>query len=99
MKQKTYLPLRKSKQGVLTIIKDDYSRLRRSIGLFGQKFITSEEDINEYAEALRIEKLYEGFLCTLTDLEEQAIKYLRYHNPDDTMPKDYWASLDSAYEK
>lgn len=99
MKQKTYLPLRKSKQGFLTFIKHDYSRLRCSIGLFGQKFITSEEDINEYAEALRIEKLYEGFLCTLTDLEEQAIKYLRYHNPDDTMPKDYWASLDSAYEK
>lgn len=99
MKQKTYLPLRKSKQGFLTFIKHDYSRLRCSISLFGQELIISEEDIIEYAEALRIEKLYEGFLCTLTDLEENAIRFLRYHSPDELMPKEYWASLDSAYEK
>jgi DNA-binding XRE family transcriptional regulator len=99
MKQKTCLPLRKTKQGFFSFIKHDYSRLRCSISLFGQKFITSEEDINEYAEALRIEKLYEGFLCTLTDLEENAIRFLRYHNSDELMPKEYWVSLDSAYEK
>lgn len=99
MKQKTYLPLRKSKQGFLTFIKHDYSRLRCSIGLFGQQLITNEEDIIEYAEALRIEKLYEGFLCTLTDLEENAIRFFRYHNSDELLPKEYWASLDSAYEK
>lgn len=99
MKQKTYLPLRKSKQGFLTFIKHDYSRLRCSISLFGQKVTTSEEDIIEYAEALRIEKLYDGFLCTLTDLEENAIRFLHYHSSDEVMPKEYWASLDTAYEK
>lgn len=99
MKQKTRLPLRKTKQGFLEFIRCDYPRSKYSLDFFEKRFTANEDAIREYAEALEIHKLFEGFLCTLTDLEEQAIKYLRYHNPDDVMPKDYWASLDTAYEK
>ena len=99
MKQKTRLPLRKTKQGFLNFIKCDFQRSKYSLDFFEEHFTATEEAIQEYAEALEIHRLYEGFLCTLTDLEEQALRYLRYHNPDDLMPKNYWTLLDSAYEK
>lgn len=99
MKQKIHLPLRRTKQGFLQFIKCDFPRLKYSISSFEKYFVVNEENIQEYAEALEINRRFEGFIYTLTDLEKDAIKYLRYHGPDDKMPKDYWSSLDAAYEK
>lgn len=53
----------------------------------------------EYAEALKIQDLYNQFIGSLTKEEKETVNYLRYHNPNERSPLFYYRDFQITYKK
>jgi len=56
-------------------------------------------DWDKYCDLLKVQDLDNKFIALLNDSEREAIKYMHYHNPNESQPYNYHLSKTTAYKK
>lgn len=56
-------------------------------------------DYERFSEAIKIVDLDDKFRLSLTAEENEALTYMKYHNPGEKMPDNYFVKEQSAYKK
>jgi len=66
---------------------------------YSDKYYDSEERVARYVQAVHYKQLYDVFIASLTDEEEQCVNYIRYHDPITKRPENFYICIDNAYLK
>lgn len=54
--------------------------------------------LDEYAEAVKLNDLFEQFMSKLNDEEKAVVKYINYHSPNEKQPSNYIHLINPIYE-
>lgn len=89
----------KNFQGFKCFIREQFFWFRKTIETYEYSGIYEADGYEKYAEAIYVSGLYESFFDSINNEEKAALKYLRYHNPNDKPPDSYNLNIESCYEK
>lgn len=86
-------------QGFRCFIREQYFWFRSTIESYALSGRYDPDGYEEYAQAIYVSELYERFSGIINKEEKDALKYLRYHNPNEDPPNSYDKAILSCYEK
>lgn len=88
-----------NKSGFINFIKRGKYECDTKLAKSSLQALRSPNEIDEYAEALKYSELFKIYLSNLTSEEYKVVKYINYHNPNETKPQNYEALFVSSFKK
>jgi DNA-binding XRE family transcriptional regulator len=89
----------KNFQGFKCFVTEQYFWFRKTIGEHEKSRMYGPDAYENYAQAVYVSDLYDVFINSTSQEEKDALKYLRYHNPNERPPKNYDKAILTCYEK
>ena len=99
MKTNLGITLVKNKQGFKRYIQYQFGYIKHEIIKFEMFSEGNEEELYRFSIASKIVQLDKAFREKLTEREKDSLRYLAYHNPNDSKPITYIEDVDSSYIK
>lgn len=100
MKIKLRYPIRRGKSGFKSCV-SHYIFVANQL-IKEHETEIDEHDLNkldDYIVSLKLVEIYNKFESRLTEEQKNAIRYFRYHNPDESKPINYEEKIKCAYQK
>lgn len=89
----------KNFQGFKCFVTEQYFWFRKTIGEHEKSRMYGPDAYENYAQAVYVSDLYDVFINSTSQEEKDALKYLRYHNPNESPPSHYDKAILTCYEK